>query len=185
MGRVLSFPTPADGRQTDAEMTYEDFYEKYYDGIIRFLSRKCASWADAEDLASQCFVYCYEHWDSYKSDLASRKSWLFMVVQSRWKNYCRDHRTQVDLDDVIDVLPDEKDVIASTNELMAAREALAVALNQLPEAQKQAIIMKYFGQYGNDVIARKLGTSEGNVRILLHRGVKKLAVLLPEMGWEV
>ena len=135
MGRILSFPgrgNSAAAPSAGAEMTYEEFYSAYYQGILRYLTPKMANRQDAEDLTSQCFIYCYEHWGDYKPDLASRKSWLFMVVQSRWKNYCRDRRSTQNLDDFIDFLPDEHDVIAATTDLMAAREELAKALKQLP-----------------------------------------------------
>lgn len=116
--------------------------------------------------------------------MASRKSWLFMVVQSRWKNYCRDRRSTQNLDDFIDFLPDENDVISAATNLMAAREELAKALKQLPENQRNVVIMRYFGQMSNEKIAMKLGTSEGNVRVLLSRGVKKLALIMQDSDWE-
>ena len=44
--------------------------------------------------------------------------------------------------------------------------------------------MKYFGQLTNDRIAARLGTTEGNVRVLLSRGVKKLSVIMQDTDWE-
>ena len=50
-------------------------------------------------------------------------------------------------------------------------DALAVMLKKLPENQRNAIVLRYFGDYSDDEIAERLHTTSGNVRVIIHRGI--------------
>jgi RNA polymerase sigma-70 factor, ECF subfamily len=50
------------------------------------------------------------------------------------------------------------------------REVLVEALQQLPERQAQVVALRDVHGLDNSEVAELIGTSEGNVRVLLHRG---------------
>ena len=156
------------------DMTFDTFYEENYFRVLRYLRARCSSYHDAEDLTSQAFTYCYQHWDDYDPAKASRSSWLFMIVTCRWKNYCRDHHVMSDIDDYSNIIPDERDPMTHAINLEAYRTAIARALKALPVNQQQAVILRYFGKKTDAEIAEKLGTSAGNVRVLISRALHKL-----------
>ena len=52
--------------------------------------------------------------------------------------------------------------------------AIAKALKALPANQQQAVILRYFGGKTDAEIALKLGTSPGNVRVLISRALHKM-----------
>lgn len=169
--RRPSFMTPENVVQ---EMSFDTFYEENYFRVLRFLRARCSSYHDAEDLTSQSFTYCYQHWDDYDPSKASRSSWLFMIVSCRWKNYCRDHKAMSDIDDYSNVLPDQNDPMTLAINTEAYRAAIAKALKALPANQQQAVILRYFGGKTDAEIALKLGTSPGNVRVLISRALHKM-----------
>lgn len=154
-------------------MTYEAFYEQMHPQIVEYLRRKCANLHDAEDLAAECFIYCYQHWDDYDETKASRKTWLYMITRSRWKNYLRGRRTLYTLDGLEEVIPD-KDILGQAVWMTAVRDELARMLGELPERQREAVIFRYFTEMEDEEIARRMETTPGNVRILIHRGIKKM-----------
>ena len=56
-------------------------------------------------------------------------------------------------------------------------------LPQLPEAQRQIVILHDIEHVASDEIAAMLGITDGNQRVLLHRGRTRLrAMLAAEMG---
>ena len=56
-------------------------------------------------------------------------------------------------------------------------------LPQLPDAQRQVVILRDIEQVDADEVAALLGVSDGNQRVLLHRGRARLrAFLAAEMG---
>ena len=161
-------------RERQAEVsTYEAFYGEYHPMIIRYLSGKCSSPQDAEDLANECFLYCYKNWEHYDPEKATRKNWLYLIVRSRWKNYLRDRKMICSLDDFENVIPD-KDIIEQTVRLQALRSELAEMLKKLPENQREAVVLRFFREWTDEEIAGWLGTSKGNVRVMIHRALQSM-----------
>ena len=154
--------------------TFEAFYEGYYRIVLGYLTKKAASVADAEDIAGKVFLYCYEKWETYDPKKASQSTWLFMVVRSRWIDFLRKKQEHVDIQELDEVLTDHEDHIDNAMRLDAIRQELAAALEKLPENQRKAIIMRYFGNYSDEEIAACLKTTSGNVRVIIHRGLNKL-----------
>lgn len=152
---------------------YESFYSDYHPMIIRYLSSKCASVQDAEDLANDCFLYVYNHWNDYNPEKSTRKNWLFLIVRSRWKNYLRDRKQTSNLDDFENIIPD-KDIIEQSIWLQSVRSELAALLNQLPEKQREAVILRFFRQSSDEEIADLLHTSKVNIRVMVHRALQHM-----------
>ncbi|MBQ9252438.1 MAG: sigma-70 family RNA polymerase sigma factor [Clostridia bacterium] len=154
-------------------MDYEEFYSANYIKVVRYLGRKCANFHDAEDLAHECFLYCYKHWNEYNPAKASVTTWLFLVVRSRWKNYLRDHKEFSTLEGLEEVIPGEGDMDRAVW-LQSLRNELASLLKNLPEKQREAIVLRYFEQWEDADIANRLNTSQVNVRVLIYRGLQKM-----------
>lgn len=161
----------------DREFT--EFYQINYPRVVAFLRKRCRSLQDAEDIASESFLYCSKNWNRFDGEKASRSSWLYMIVRSRWKNYCRDHRSFENLDDYERIIP-AGDELSRAIWLTQTREELAKALEQLNETQRRAIILRYFANLDDSEIARTLLTTPGNVRVLIHRGLSRLKLLYGE-----
>lgn len=153
---------------------YESFYRAYYGLVLGYLKNRTNSHADAEDVTAKVFLYCYEKWESYDPSKASQQTWLFMIVRSRWIDFLRSNRSHDDIDELDEYLVMGDNPIENAIRLQAIRQELAKALKKLPENQRTAIIMRYFGDYSDSEIALRLNTSEGNIRVLIHRGINKL-----------
>lgn len=154
--------------------TYESFYKAYYRIVLGYLRKKTNSLADAEDIAGKVFLYCFEKWETYDPAKASQATWLFMIVRSRWTDFLRTSRSFIDIDELDEMLTNGEDQIDNSVRLEAIRNELAASLEKLPENQRKAIIMRYFGEYSDEEIAHHLNTTAGNVRVIIHRGLSKL-----------
>ncbi len=159
--------------------SFHEFYLAYYGLIRAYLVKKTGNFQDAEDLAQEAFTYCSQKWDSYDPEKASRKTWLFLIVRSRWKNYCRSRKNNLNVDDFSNVIPDGTD-LEQALWISQVREAIADAMEKLPENQRKAVLLRYFSRWDDKRIAGALGVSDGNARIMIHRGLKKLEKLMPE-----
>ena len=154
--------------------TYESFYKAYYRMVLGYLRKKTKSLADAEDIAGKVFLYCFEKWETYDPSKASQATWLFMIVRSRWTDFLRTNRVFVDIDELDEILTNGEDQFDNAVRVESIRQELAVSLEGLPENQRKAIIMRYFGEYSDEEIASHLDTTAGNVRVIIHRGLSKL-----------
>ncbi len=159
-------------------MTFEEFYQSYHRKVLRFLLHKGLSQGDAEDLTSQVFLYCFEHWGQYDPAKASQASWVYLVARSRLKNFWRDRKQFVNLEELSDVLPDTGSEVEQAQLLDEQREALAAALGQLAENQRSMVILRYFQGLSAQEIAWKLHMSPGAVRTQLSRTLGRLEGML-------
>lgn len=167
--------------QNDSELTYEAFYSTYYDRILKYLKRKCARPQDAEDLTSQVFLYCYQNFSKYCASKASMASWVYMIANSRFKNYCRDRKVFSDIDGMAEFLTDEQSDVDSALMLDELREQIALGLLKLSERQRTIVVLSYFKNMSAAEIGSMLDMSPGNVRVQLSRALKKLEAELQDL----
>lgn len=153
---------------------YDDFYKDNYSRVVNYVKNKINNFEDAEDLTSEVFVYCYSHYEDYDPEKSSITTWLYLIVNSRIKNYYRDHVTNADIESVQDVMADESIDMDAGIYLEQLRKVLMNAIKTLPERDQKVIMMTYFENKSGDQIARILGITPGNVRVILHRAIGKL-----------
>lgn len=155
-------------------MLYETFYKTFYQQIKQYLQAKGLQSADAEDLCGQIFLYCYQHFHEYNDQKASIGSWLFLITNSRLKNYWRDRKQNVSIDDLRDVLPDEGSDVERASQLDSLRQDVAMALLSLPELQRTIVIFRHFQGMNTNDVSLQLNMTPGAVRAQLCRAMDKL-----------
>lgn len=153
---------------------YESFYEENYKRVFFYIQKKIDNIEDAEDLASEVFLYCFTHYEEYNPDKSSIITWLYMIVNSRIKNYYRDHKIHVDLDSMSGFLQDESIDLDSGIFIEQLHNSLMTAIHKLPERQQNIVLMRYFEEKSSDEIAKIMNLSPGNVRVLLSRALDTL-----------
>lgn len=160
--------------QMNKAVTYEEFYETYYRSVLKYLTGKCANSADAEDLTSQVFLYCYQNFSKYDPAKASMTSWVYMIANSRFKNYCRDRRVYADIDEIGQFIPDEANSLEAAIELDEMREEIARALLRLSDVQRMIVVLRYFKNMSAVEIGEMLDMKPGTVRVQLSRALDKM-----------
>ena len=93
---------------------FEDLYRQYWSGMLFYCIRKTGDRENAEDLVSDTFLYCFDHYDSFDPGKSAVSTWLYMVLNSRIKNYYRDRRESVDLTTLENLLSADGDDIVWT-----------------------------------------------------------------------
>ena len=157
--------------------TFEEFYENNFQRIVQYIRGKLDNLQDAEDLASEVFLYCYNHYDDYDPAKSSLNTWLYMIVNSRIKNHYRDKKTYVDLESLVGVLPDETIDMDASIYLQQLQDSLKRAIDKLPERQRIIVTMRYFEEQSSADIAAELGITPVNVRVQLSRALDMLEKL--------
>lgn len=156
---------------------FSDFYDANYKKVVGYINRKIGNPHDAEDMASDIFMYCYTHYDDYDPAKSSLSTWLYLIVNSRIKNHYRDAKTYVDLETIVGVLTDDSVDMDAAIYLQQLRNLLEKALEKLPERQRKIVTMRYFEEKTNSEIACELGLTQVNVRVQLSRALDTLEKL--------
>ncbi len=164
-------------------MDFEHFYTAYYNEASRYVVKHIGNIQDAEDVLSNTFLYCYDHYADYDPKLASERTWLYLVLKSRVQNYYRDRKSTEPLDVIEIQRPEERDYLTEAAELQDLRDSLAEALSLLPEKQRRLVVLRYFSECSTQEIAEKTGMSPGNVRTTLSRALDAMAKIMNSKGY--
>ncbi len=136
-----------------------------------------AAWPAAEDVVQEAFIGLYRRWDKLtQTDKALQyvRSSVLNGCRSELRALARSRRRPVP------ALPGsaasaEQDVLLSEEH----REVLD-ALRQLPDRQREALVLRYFLDLPEPEIARSMGISQGTVKSTTSRALAALARLLGE-----
>lgn len=148
--------------------------------VYGYLRKRLGNDQDAEDLTADVFLSCYKALDSYDPAKASVKTWLFVIVNNRLKNFWRSKKPQADAERVAeeDWGVQGPSIMLRSMMLEETRAQIAEALKQLPEQQRRVVVLKYFKGLSAAQIGEQLQMSEGNVRVVLHRTLQKMRGLV-------
>jgi RNA polymerase sigma-70 factor, ECF subfamily len=135
---------------------------------------------DAEDLTEQTFLQAYRHFERAQRESQGRplRPWLIRIAHNLAANYYRDRsrRPQTSIDDAGTLSAPH-----TTEALVQNREDLnqiLVAVQQLPDDRREALIMRFALGMDNREIARALGRTDGATKVLLHRAIRQLEELV-------
>jgi RNA polymerase sigma-70 factor (ECF subfamily) len=157
----------------ERDIAFEKLYNEYYFRVFRYAWKKVRNSDDAEDLTQNAFIYCYQRYEEYDERRASFGTWIFLVLNSRIKNYFRDKKCNVHIDEIIEILPDETDFDHAI-ELEEMRIKLLNALKTCTLVQARIVQYRYFHKQSIRDISLCMGLSEANVRTQLSRAIKKM-----------
>jgi RNA polymerase sigma factor (sigma-70 family) len=178
---VLS--TQSDERLVDlvragSDPAFEAIVERYRRALMRYVSRLLPA-ERAEDVVQQAFVNAYEAMHRNGAELKLRP-WLYRIAHNTALNALRDRALgHAELDDQIDGVerPDQ------AFERATGLRELLVAVQALPERQRDAILLRELEGRSYEEIGVALGVTDGAVRQLLNRARNTLrsaaAAVLP------
>lgn len=156
------------------EKEFESYYLKYYQQVYGYILKKVYGEQIAEDLTMDVFYSVCNKFETFDESKASFQTWLYVIVNNRLKNYYRDRKEFVELDDNYASEVDEGDDVINAIHLQNLRDHLYKALEETNEIQRKIVILKYFNDMNASDISRYTGLSAGNVRIQLKRALDKI-----------
>jgi RNA polymerase sigma-70 factor, ECF subfamily len=150
--------------------------------LLRYF--RVVSRAAAEDLASETWLGVIRGLDRFQGNEPAFRAWVFTIARHEvldWRRRAA-RRPAADLpaNGLIDrAAPD--DPAADALEGFSTRAALA-ELATLPADQAEAIMLRVVAGLGVDRVAAIMGKRPGTVRVLTHRGLRRLAERLGDDG---
>jgi RNA polymerase sigma-70 factor (ECF subfamily) len=168
-----------DAESCCSAVPFEEFYEKHYFNVYRYVCKRIGVTEDAKDLTSEVFFACFKSYEKYDSTKSSLVSWLYVITNNRLKIYYRDKKNTEPIDDYLgDVALSYDDDLGQAAYIDELRDVLADALSELPERSRQIMVLKYFEDKSAEEIADILGLTPVNVRVIASRAIKQLKSFL-------
>lgn len=153
---------------------FDEFYQLWHQRTVQYIYKKIGNLQDAEDIAGDVFLYCLDHYSNYDPARSSVSTWLFLVVNSRIKNYYRDTKDHVALDAVEGLISDDQVDLDECLYWEDVLKKVAVAVEQLDERKQKIIKLRYFEEKTSDEIATIMGITPVNARVMLSRAINAL-----------
>lgn len=160
-------------------MNNEEFKAKilpHYKSMYRVAASIMGSDIEAADAVQDAMLRLWDKRNQLKN-VSNMKSYSLNVVRNVCINIIQRRKITSDTEDRITDVESDED-IHSAVEWRDASDFVIKAMNRLPADQKIVLQLSAFGGFSNAEIADLLGTTQGNVRVILSRARNKIKVLL-------
>lgn len=163
---------------------FGSIYDHFFTPVYRYAAFRLPK-EMAEDVTADVFVKAWEKLHTYKIQKnVPFGAWLFRIARH---TVIDTYRTQRGFEEVPENVLDT-DSYNRAEARMERRDTLRMvreALDQLPRRYREVLLLTYVSEMPYSEVARVLRLSEGGVRILKMRALRKLEALLPpETGFE-
>ena len=163
--------------------------ERYQDRLIHAISRYLGSVEEAHDVAQDAFVQAYTRLASFRGE-AAFYTWLYRIVVNLALDRRRRERpgTRIEWEDGVAHQIEPRAVVSApadpdaTARRAQGREILSEGIQQLPDGQREVLLLREVEGLSYEEIAKAMEISKGTVMSRLHYARRKLTSFLRERG---
>ena len=176
----MSESARTDDRRTDLELVralnagdasaFDALYYRHRDWVLRLAHRFTSHGDDSLDVLQETFAYLFRKFPGFTLT-ASMTTFLYPVVKNL-SIAARRKRTRYPQLPEGDARPDP--AAPTANDPAAGRAELAAVLGQLPEAQREVLLMRFVDGMSLLEIAEVMGVPEGTVKSRIHNAIAAL-----------
>jgi RNA polymerase sigma-70 factor, ECF subfamily len=151
---------------------FSSLYKKYAPDVFRFALYLSGNRSQAEDITSETFVRVWTSPESIK--VATVRGYLFAIARNLFLQGLRRSSRHVQLDSE---LADPRPSPYLQAEQKEEFRALLTGLQELPEIDRAALLMRALDGMPYEEISRALGISLAAAKVKIHRARLALAVI--------
>ncbi|GAA3772825.1 sigma-70 family RNA polymerase sigma factor [Microbacterium kribbense] len=166
---------------TGDRAAFADLYDMLSPRVFGLILRVLVNRAQSEEVLQEVFLEVWQSADRFAPNKGQGRSWLLTIAHRRAIDRVRSSEASSDRD-IRSGFRDLATVpagVAEQVELRIESQRVAGALRQLPDRQREAIMLAYYGGYSQSEIAALTGAPLGTVKTRMRDGLTRLRV---EMG---
>ena len=158
-------------------------YAEHALGLVRLAVVVTGDRAAAEDIVQDAFLGLYRRWDQL-ADLTAPLAYLRVSVMNGCRTALR-RRSRLGLVSPLGEAADGRQgqhaESAEARALLSEEQrAVAAALRNLPQRQREALVLRYYLDLSEEEIARSMGVTRGTVKSATHRALAAIGAALKE-----
>lgn len=158
-----------------------EVYARYGPMLMGFLNARLGNRELAEEVVQDVMLAV---WDSARTFEARSKvkTWLLVIARNRAINATR--RKKLPLIDISQIFNLKSDDTGPMEAVVRheAQDRVRSAIQQLPDGQREVLVLVFYHQLTGPEVAEVLDISEGTVKSRLHRAKENLKGLLSQEG---
>ena len=170
------------------ETAFVALVRRHQPALLRLAQATVGSRAVAEEVTQDTWLAVVRGIEGFEGR-SSFKTWLFRVLLNRARSAASREQRAGRPDDGLDGRFDSSghwslppapwsDLVDDHLEAKQIADRVRAFLPELPEAQRQVVVLRDIENVHPEEVAAMLGITDGNLRVLLHRGRTKLRSLL-------
>lgn len=167
---------------------FEDIVRRFEKQLYNVSLRMLGNPQDAADAVQETFLKAYTALPGFRGE-SKLSVWLYRIARNVCVDALRKRRETVSLTNVDEEgkeleweIPDNRYDPAALVERADLHQAVRAAIDCLPADQKQALILREFGELSYEEIGETLSLDIGTVKSRIFRARKKLCALLSPDG---
>jgi RNA polymerase sigma-70 factor, ECF subfamily len=167
----------------------EDALAELYDRVSRIAYglalRVLRDERHAEDAVQEAFLQVWRSAASFRAERAKASTWILTLVHRRAVDLVRrEERRQAEPFADADSVGQASEQTEEAAWLRFERERVQSALAQLPDMQREALELAYYGGFSQSELAERLGVPLGTIKSRMFAGLSRLRELLDESAQE-
>ena len=159
-----------------ADRAVTELYSVHYRALVRLAALLVRDTPTAEEVVQDSFVAMHGGWQRLR-DAEKALAYLRQAVVNRSRSVLR-HRTVVDKN--AQKAPPDMPSAEHGALVLLERSAVVAALRDLPDRQREAIVLRYYADLSEAEIAATMGISRGAVKSHTARGMSALRAALEQ-----
>ena len=166
------------------ESALAELYDRFGRVAYGLALRILRDTALAEDAVQDAFLAAWRTADRFMPERGKASTWILTLVHRRAVDLVR--REERRRADPLDHVPEPGG--GSVDEeawLRLQRERVQGALKQLPDQQREALELAYYGGFTQSELAERLGQPIGTIKSRMFMGLSRLRELLGDPGMEM
>lgn len=170
-------------RAKSDDSAFEILYNHYFPKIYGYILKRTGHHEAAQDLVSEIFIKVFCNLTKYSHQDYGFSAWIFRIATNHLIDHYRQSNRQKEIN--FEAIQDLAAVPANPQDLVQAEKNKKIVneiINQLPRRYQKIINLKYFAELSNEEIALALSVSRQNVRVLIHRTLRKFQKLYQKYG---
>lgn len=166
-------------RTGDLDSRFRALVDEHQDAAVRTARRLLGGDSAAEDVAQEAFLRAFKGLPQFRGE-SNLRTWFFRILvrevqrHKRWQVLRRIWST--DSTSEMDLPAAERPAEDS-----ALRSRIVIALDGLPQRQREAFVLVHLEQFTVKETAEMLGVSLGTAKVHVHRATKALRVSLGDL----
>lgn len=182
--RTLGMPTARPPGLDDADHAITQLYAAHWTRLVRLAWLLVRDQSVAEDAVQDAFVATHRRWDAIRDS-----GRVLGYLQTAVVNQCRSlqrHAVVVDRQNRADAAaadaPGRGSHESAETVVLAAseRRTMLDALGELPQRQREVLVLRYYEDLSEAQIARALDISPGSVKAHAHRALTTLRATMEQ-----